>query len=86
MSNHLRGNRLDHTNSIRDVIRLRDLSLVTTKLFATSIITSILVHVAIVIDCTLKFFSLILSLHLSQSIAYILRNIEPLVLFKRYNK
>ena len=82
MSTHMKGHRVDHTSSIRDGLILRYLSLVTTKLIATSIITSIVARVSIVIICSLKFVIVILSSHLSQSIVYILRYIEPLVLFK----
>ena len=82
MSTHLRGHRVDRTSSIREGLSLIYLSLVTTKQIDTSIITSILYRVAIVIICMLKFVRLILSSHLSQLIAYILRYIEPLVLFK----
>ena len=82
MSTHMRGHRVDHTSSIRDGLSLRYLSLVTTKLITTSIITSIVARVAIVIICTLTFVRLILSSHLSQSVAYILGYIELLVLFK----
>ena len=82
MSTHMRGHRVYHTSSIRDGLILKHLSLVTTKLIATSIISSILARVSIVISGTLKFVSLIISSHLSQSIAYILRYIEPMVLFK----
>ena len=82
MITHLRGNMADHTSSIREGSSLRYLILVTTKLIATSIITSIIAPVAILIIRALAFVILILSSHLSQSIAYILRYIEPLVLFK----
>ena len=82
MSTHLMGNRVNHNSSIWDGLSLRHLSLVTTKLIATSIINSIVARVAIVIIRTLAFVRLILSLHLSQFITYILRYIEPLVLFK----
>ena len=58
-----------HTSSIRDVFSLRDLSLVTIKLIASSIITSVVARVTILIIRTLDFVSLILSLHLRQSIA-----------------
>ena len=81
-STRLRGHRVDHTSSISDRLSLRYLSLLTRKFIAPSLITSILSIVAIVIIRMLEFISLIVSSHLSQSIAYILRYIEPLVLFK----
>ena len=82
MSTHMRVHRVYHTSSIRDGLIMIYLSLVTTKLSATSIITSIVTRVVILIIHTLTFVSLTLYLHLSQSIAYILRYIQPLVLFK----
>ena len=81
-SNHLKGHRVDYTSSIRYRLILRDFILVDTKFISISIITSIVVRFAIVIIFTLKFVSLIISSHLSQSIAYILSYMEPLVLFK----
>ena len=71
----MRGHKIDHTSSIRDGFSLGDLRLVTTKFIGTSNITSIVVRVTFVIICTPKFVSLILSSHLSKSIAYILRYI-----------
>ena len=82
MSTHLKGYRVVYTLSIRDGLSLGYFSLVTTKLIAASNITSVVACYAIVIIRMLTFVCLILSSHLSQSIAYILRYIEPLVLFK----
>ena len=82
MSIHLIGYWVYHNSSIRYGLILRDLSLVTTKLIATSIIGDIVARFAIAIICTLTFVSLILSLHLRQLISHILRYIEPLVWFK----
>ena len=79
---HLSRHMVDYTSSIRGVLCLVDLILVTTKLISTSIITSIVVRVDIVIICTLMFVRLIISFNIIQLIAYILRYIEPLVLFK----
>ena len=46
MSTHLIGHRVDQTSSIRDVLSLKYLSLVATKLSSNSIITSIVSHLS----------------------------------------
>ena len=82
MSTHIRRHRVYHTSSVRDGLSLRYLSLIATKFIAPFVITSVVARVVIVIVRNLTFVSLIFSSYLSQSVAYILRYIEPLVLFK----
>ena len=85
MSTHMREHKVDHTSFIRYGLRPRYLSLVTTKSIANTNITSIVSFVSIENIFALTFVILLLSSHLNQLIAYILRYIEPLVLFKKYD-